>query len=96
MSKYIVAIAALLLCLGWITSAHSATPDPNAGRLAIIDGRAGPDQFRENSTRKHTIGPAQVREEVSASGFVFRGEEPGFWDPDYDKPMFFLIFRKQD
>lgn len=64
------------------------------GRLGIIDGTANPDQARENSTTKHTIGLQQVREEVVAGGFAFQGEESGFHDPDYDKPMFFLIFEK--
>jgi hypothetical protein len=35
-----------------------------------------------------------VREEVARHGFVFKESRPGFYDAEYGKKMYFLIFEK--
>jgi predicted methyltransferase len=62
------------------------------GRLAIIDGEAPSGRPRTEYHRLHTIPAGLVREEVARHGFVFKESRPGFYDDEYGKKMYFLIF----
>jgi len=62
------------------------------GRLAIIDGEAPSGRPRTEYHRLHTIPAELVREEVARHGFVFKESRPGFYDAEYGKKMYFLIF----
>jgi len=64
------------------------------GRLVIIDGEAAMGQPRTTYHRLHCIPEEIVREEIGRQGFVFKEKRPGFFDPDYNKKFYFLIFEK--
>ncbi len=64
------------------------------GRLAIIDGEGPSNRPRTEYHRLHVIPAALVREEVASQGFVFKESRPGFYDPEYGKKMYFLIFER--
>jgi len=64
------------------------------GRLAIIDGEATSGKPRTTYHRLHSIPAELVREEVARHGFVFKGNRPGFYDSEYGKKMYFLIFER--
>jgi predicted methyltransferase/thiol-disulfide isomerase/thioredoxin len=65
------------------------------GRFVIIDGEAPSGRPRTEYHRLHTIPAELVREEVVRHGFVFKESRPGFYDAEYGKKMYFLIFEKQ-
>jgi predicted methyltransferase len=62
------------------------------GRLAIIDGEAPEGKPRTDYHRLHRIPAELVRKEVARHGFIFKESRPGFYDAEYDKRMYFLIF----
>ncbi|HZS04679.1 MAG TPA: methyltransferase domain-containing protein [Blastocatellia bacterium] len=62
------------------------------GRLVIIDGEAPSGRPRTEYHRLHSIPAALVREEVARQGFVFKESRPGFYDAEYGKKMYFLVF----
>jgi SAM-dependent methyltransferase len=64
------------------------------GRLVIIDGEGPSGRPRTEYHRLHTIPDGIVREEVVRSGFVFKESRPGFYDAEYGKKMYFLVFEK--
>jgi predicted methyltransferase len=64
------------------------------GLLAIIDGEGPSGRPRTEYHRLHTIPAELVREEVARHGFVFKESRPGFYDAEYGKKMYFLIFEK--
>jgi SAM-dependent methyltransferase len=64
------------------------------GRLALIDGEGPPGRPRTEYHRLHTIPAELVREEIASQGFVFKESRPGFYDAEYGKRMYFLIFEK--
>jgi predicted methyltransferase len=64
------------------------------GRLVIIDGEAPAGRPRTEYHRLHAIPAELAREEVARHGFVFKESRPGFYDTDYGKKMYFLIFEK--
>jgi len=64
------------------------------GRLVIIDGEASAGQPRTTYHRLHVIPDQIVREEVVRNGFVFKDSRPGFYDAEYSKKMYFLVFEK--
>jgi predicted methyltransferase len=64
------------------------------GRLVIIDGEGPSGRPRTEYQRLHTIPAELAREEVARHGFVFKESPPGFYDPEYGKKMYFLIFEK--
>ncbi len=64
------------------------------GRLAIIDAEAPSDRPRTEYHRLHSIPADLVREEITRHGFVFKESRPGFYDAEYGKKMYFLIFEK--
>ncbi|HSE97442.1 MAG TPA: methyltransferase domain-containing protein [Blastocatellia bacterium] len=64
------------------------------GRLAIIDGEGPSGRPRTEYHRLHTIPADLVREEIARNGFVFKESRPGFYDAEYGKKMYFLIFEK--
>ncbi len=64
------------------------------GRLAIIDGEAASGKPRTEYHRLHSIPAELVREEITRHGFVFKESRPGFYDAEYGKKMYFLIFEK--
>jgi len=68
---------------------HALKP---GGQLAIIDGEAPSGRPRTEYHRLHSIPPELVREEVTRQGFVFKESRPGFYDAEYGKKMYFLIF----
>jgi len=68
---------------------HALKP---GGRLAIIDGEAPSGRPRTEYHRLHSIPPELVREEVTRHGFTFKESRPGFYDAEYGKKMYFLIF----
>jgi len=68
---------------------HALKP---GGRLAIIDGEAPSGRPRTEYHRLHSIPPELVREEVARHGFVSKESRPGFYDAEYGKKMYFLIF----
>ena len=64
------------------------------GRFAIIDGEAPAGRPRTEYHRLHSIPADLVREEITRQGFVFKESRPGFYDAEYGKKMYFLIFEK--
>lgn len=66
------------------------------GRLVIIDGEAASGRPRTEYHRLHAIPAELVREEVARNGFVFKENRPGFYDAEYDKKMYFLVFEKPE
>lgn len=64
------------------------------GRLAIIDGEAPSGRLRTEYHRLHCIPAELVRDEVARIGFVFKESLPGFYDAEYGKRMYFLVFEK--
>jgi predicted methyltransferase len=64
------------------------------GRLVVIDGEAPAARPRTEYHRLHGIPAELVREEVARHGFVFKESRPGFYDPEYGKKMYFLIFER--
>jgi len=66
------------------------------GRLVIIDGEGPQGRPRTEYHRLHTIPAQLIRDEVSRNGFVFKETRPGFYDAEYGKKMFFLVFEKPD
>jgi predicted methyltransferase len=64
------------------------------GRLVIIDGEGPTGRPRTDYHRLHTIPDQVVREEVTRNGFVFKESRPGFYDAEYGKKMYFLVFEK--
>jgi predicted methyltransferase len=64
------------------------------GRLVIIDGQGPQGRPRTEYHRLHVIPADLVRKEVVENGFVFKQERPGFYDAEYGKKMYFLIFEK--
>ena len=64
------------------------------GRLVIIDGEAPSGRPRTEYHRLHSIPAELVREEVARQGFVFKENRPGFYDAEYGKKMYFLVFEK--
>ena len=64
------------------------------GRLVIIDGDGPAGRPRTEYYRLHTIPAELVREEIVRNGFVFKDSRPGFYDEEYGKKMYFLIFEK--
>jgi predicted methyltransferase len=65
------------------------------GRLVIIDGEGPAGRPRTEYHRLHTIPAELVREEVTRNGFVFKESRPGFYDAEYGKKFYFLIFERQ-
>lgn len=66
------------------------------GRLVIIDGEASPGRPRTEYHRLHSIPADLVREEIARHGFVFKESRPGFYDAEYGKKMYFLVFEKPE
>jgi predicted methyltransferase len=66
------------------------------GRLVIIDGEGPSGRPRTEYHRLHTIPSDLIREEVVHNGFVFKESRPGFYDAEYGKKMYFLVFEKPD
>ena len=64
------------------------------GRLVIIDGEGPAGKPRTEYHRLHTIPSELVREEVGSNGFVFKESRPGFYDEEYGKKFYFLIFER--
>lgn len=64
------------------------------GRLVIIDGDGPAGRPRTEYHRLHTIPAALVREEITRNGFDFKESRPGFYDAEYGKNMYFLVFEK--
>jgi predicted methyltransferase len=64
------------------------------GRLVIIDGEGPAGRPRTEYHRLHTIPAELVREEVTRNGFVFKESRPGFYDAEYGKKFYFLIFER--
>ena len=64
------------------------------GRLVVIDGEAPVGRPRTEYHRLHTIPPDLVREELTRNGFTFKENRPGFYDAEYGKKMYFLVFEK--
>jgi predicted methyltransferase/thiol-disulfide isomerase/thioredoxin len=64
------------------------------GRLVLIDGEGPSGKPRTEYHRLHVIPAELVREEVARVGFVFKESRPGFYDAEYGKRMYFLIFEK--
>ncbi|MEW6127809.1 MAG: methyltransferase domain-containing protein [Acidobacteriota bacterium] len=64
------------------------------GRLVLIDGQGPEGRARTEYHRLHVIPERLVREEIARNGFVFKESRPGFYDAEYGKQMYFLIFEK--
>ena len=64
------------------------------GRLALIDGEGPSGRPRTEYHRLHTIPAELVREEVTRNGFVYKESRPGFYDGEYGKKFYFLIFER--
>jgi predicted methyltransferase len=64
------------------------------GRLVIIDGEGPAGRPRTEYHRLHVIPAELVQTEVTRNGFVFKESRPGFYDAEYGKKMYFLIFEK--
>jgi predicted methyltransferase len=64
------------------------------GRMVIIDGEGPAGRPRTEYHRLHTIPAELVREEVTRNGFVFKESRPGFYDAEYGKKFYFLIFER--
>ncbi|HSB10100.1 MAG TPA: methyltransferase domain-containing protein [Blastocatellia bacterium] len=72
---------------------HALKP---GARLVIIDGEGPSGRPRTEYHRLHTIPAELIREEVSRNGFVFKESRPGFYDAEYGKRMYFLVFEKPE
>jgi len=70
---------------------HALKP---GGRLVIIDGEGPSGRPRFEYHRLHTIPADLVREELVRNGFAFKESRPGFYDAEYGKKMYFLVFEK--
>lgn len=66
----------------------------SGGRLGLIDGEGPADRPRTEYHRLHVIPPDLVRVEITRQGFIFKESRPGFYDAEYGKKMYFLIFEK--
>lgn len=66
------------------------------GRLVIIDGEAPSGRPRTEYHRLHSIPVDLVREEIARNGFGFKEGRPGFYDAEYGKKMYFLVFEKPE
>jgi predicted methyltransferase len=64
------------------------------GRLVIVDGEGPAGKPRTEYHRLHTIPAELVREEITRNGFVFKESRPGFYDAEYGKKFYFLIFER--
>jgi predicted methyltransferase len=64
------------------------------GRLVLIDGEGPAGRPRTEYHRLHVIPAELVRAEIIHAGFVFKESRPGFYDAEYGKKMYFLIFEK--
>ncbi len=64
------------------------------GRLGLIDGEGPAGRPRTEYHRLHVIPAELAREEILRHGFVFKESRPGFYDQEYGKKMYFLIFEK--
>jgi predicted methyltransferase len=64
------------------------------GRLVVIDGEGPTGRARTEYHRLHTIPPELVREEVTRQGFIYKESRPGFYDAEYGKQLYYLIFEK--
>jgi len=64
------------------------------GRLVVIDGDGPSGRPRTEYHRLHTIPAELVQKEVVNNGFLFREKRPGFYDAEYGKNMYFLVFEK--
>jgi predicted methyltransferase len=64
------------------------------GRLVIIDGEGPAGKPRTEYHRLHTIPAGLVREEITRNGFVLKESLPGFYDAEYGKKFYFLIFER--
>lgn len=64
------------------------------GRLVIIDGEGPAGRPRAEYHRLHVIPPEIVRREIAGQGFIFKESRPGFYDAEYGKQMYFLIFER--
>lgn len=64
------------------------------GKLVIIDGAGPTDKPRTEYHRLHVIPAELVKTEVTHNGFAFKEERPGFYDAEYGKKMYFLVFEK--
>lgn len=64
------------------------------GKLVIIDGEGPADKPRTEYHRLHVIPAELVQTEITRNGFVFKASRPGFYDAEYGKKMYFLIFEK--
>lgn len=64
------------------------------GRLGLIDGEGPAGRPRTEYHRLHVIPAELAREEIVRHGFVFKESRPGFYDREYGKKMYFLIFEK--
>ncbi len=62
------------------------------GRLVIIDGEGPADRPRTEYHRLHVIPAELVKTEVARQGFIFKESLAGFYDAEYDKRMYFLVF----
>ena len=63
-------------------------------RLVIIDGEGPVGRPRTEYHRLHTIPADLIREELVRNGYVFKESRPGFYDAEYGKKMYFLVFEK--
>lgn len=63
-------------------------------RLVIIDGQGPQGRPRTEYHRLHVIPPDLVQREIVENGFVFKEQHPGFYDAEYGKKMYFLVFEK--
>jgi predicted methyltransferase len=64
------------------------------GRLVVIDGEGPAGRPRTEYHRLHVIPPELVRQEIAGQGFIYRESRPGFYDAEYGKQMYFLVFEK--
>lgn len=64
------------------------------GRLVIIDGEGPAGRPRTEYHRLHVIPAELVQAEVARIGFAFKESRPGFYDAEYGKKMYFLLFEK--
>lgn len=65
------------------------------GRLVIIDGAGPADRPRTEYHRLHVIPAELVKTEVTRQGFAFKETRPGFYDAEYGKQMYCLLFEKR-
>jgi predicted methyltransferase len=65
-----------------------------AGRLVIIDAESASGRPRTEYHRLHSIPAVIVLEELRRNGFVFKESRPGFYDAEYGKKFYLLIFER--